>query len=138
MSTSVRARTGPALKTAEYFLSQSLECEPAFKCWVPFSLKKHARIISLVKQRSARYLKLSQKYGINLPKTVEEAIMLDKENVNTLWSDAISKEMTNVKVAFKIIDDNESVPRNHQFFKFHMIFFVKIDNLRQKTRLVSG
>ena len=41
--------------------------------------------------------------------------MLDKENGNRLWSDAIAKEMTNVKIAFKIIDDNEFVPHNHQF-----------------------
>ena len=64
--------------------------------------------------------------------------MLDKANGNTLWSDAIAKEMTNVKVEFKILDDDESVPRNHQFFKCHMIFDVKMDNFRQKTRLVAG
>ena len=121
----------------EYAVSQSLEYETAFNWWDPFVLKKRARIIYLVKQRSARYLKRNHKYGINLLKTVEEILMPDKANGNTLWSNAIAKEMKNAKVAFKIIDDNESVPRNHQFVKYHMIFDVKIDKFRQKARLVS-
>ena len=41
--------------------------------------------------------------------------MHDKANGNTPWSDAIAKEMTNVKVVFKILDDDKSVPSNHQF-----------------------
>ena len=56
--------------------------------------------------------------------------MLDKLNGNKLWDDAIAKEMTNVKVAFKILDDDESVLRNHQFVKCHMIFDVKMENFR--------
>ena len=63
--------------------------------------------------------------------------MLDKANGNTLWSNAIMKEMTNVKVVFKILDNDESVLRNHQFFKCHMIFDVKMENFRQKARLVA-
>ena len=46
--------------------------------------------------------------------------------------------MTNFKVAFKILDDDESVPRNHQFFKCHNIFDVKMENFRRKARLVAG
>ena len=36
-----------------------------------------------------------------MPKTVQEALNLDKENGNTLWYDANAKEMKNVRVAFK-------------------------------------
>ena len=64
--------------------------------------------------------------------------MLDKANGNTLWSNGIAKDMTNVKVAFKILDDNESVPRNHQFVKCHIIFDVKMYNFRRKVRLIAG
>ena len=125
------------LDTAEYAVSQSLERETAFNWCVPFVLKKRARIISLVKQRSVRYLKCNEKYGIKLPKMVEEAKILDKANGNTLWSDAIAKEMTNVKVAFKILDDDEYVLRNYQSVKCHMIFNVKMENFIQKARLVA-
>ena len=126
------------LETDEYAVSQSIERKHAFNWWVPFVLKKRAHIISLFKQRSEHYLKHNEKYGINLPKTVYKAQMLDKENGNTLWSNAIMKDMTNVKVAFNFFDDDDSVPRNHQFFKFHMIFDVKMKNFRLKARLVAG
>ena len=43
-------------------------------------------------------MKRNKKYGTNLPKTVQEALMFDKYNGNTLWSDEITKEMTYVKV----------------------------------------
>ena len=73
-----------SLETAEYAVSQSLEREPAFHWWVTFVPKKCARNIYLVQQRSARYLKCNQKYRINIPKTVEEALMIYKSNGNTL------------------------------------------------------
>ena len=63
--------------------------------------------------------------------------MIDKANGKTLWYYAITKDITNVKVALKIIDDNDSVPRNHQFVKCNMIFDVKMDKFRQKARLVA-
>ena len=63
---------------------------------------------------------------------------LDKEDVNTLWDDAIATEMINVKAAFKILDDGEMAPRDHQFVKCHMIFDIKMDNFRRKARLVAG
>ena len=63
--------------------------------------------------------------------------MLYKANGNMLWSDEIAKYMTNFKVAFKIIDGYESVPRNHHFVKCHMIFSLKMENFRQKSRLVA-
>ena len=47
-------------------------------------LKKRDRIISLGEKRSARYLKKSYKFGIELPKTVAKAYALDKKNGNTL------------------------------------------------------
>jgi hypothetical protein len=41
------------------------------------------------------------KFGIELPKTVKEALELDKKKGNTFWADAIAKEMKGVCVAFK-------------------------------------
>ena len=67
-----------------------------------------------------------------------EALILDKANGNTIWSNTIAKEMKNVKFAFKILGDDESVPRNHQFVKCHMISDVKMENFRRKSILVAG
>ena len=109
--------------------------EPAFNWWVGFVLKKWERIISLVRKRNMRYLKRNEKFGIAIPNNVKEALQLDKENGNTLWADAIATEMKNVKVDFKILNDGEMAPRDHQFVKFHMIFYIKIDNFNRKARL---
>ena len=76
--------------------------------------------------------------GLLSPKNIKEALQLDKENGNTLWADAISTEMKNIKVAFKILDDVEISPRDHQFFKCHMIFDINMDNFRRKASLVEG
>jgi hypothetical protein len=38
----------------------------------------------------------SHKFGVKIPKSVDEAKDFDRENGNTLWWDAICKEMKNV------------------------------------------
>ena len=73
---------------------------PAFHWWVKHVIEKRDRIIAKVRKCQTRYLKKSHKFGIDLPKTVKEALTLDAKNSNTLWADAISKELENVKVAF--------------------------------------
>ena len=87
------------IECAEYALAQNLQAGPAFNWWVRYVLKKRESIISLPKKRNAHYLKRNEKFGIDLPKTVEEVHRLDKKNSNTLWADAIATEMANVKVA---------------------------------------
>ena len=63
---------------------------------------------------------------------------IDKENGNTLWHDAIAKEMKNVRVAFKVLDDDEAIPPTFQQMDCHMVFDVKLDGFRRKARLVAG
>ena len=50
------------------------------------------------------------KFGIELPKIVEQALALDAKNGNNLWTDMKSKEMENVRVAFEILPYGKSVP----------------------------
>ena len=80
----------------------------------------------------------THKFGIRIPKDVEEAIKIDKENGNTLWQDAIAKEMGNVRVAFKILEDGEVVPVGHQEIRCHLVFDVKMEDFRRKARFVAG
>ena len=72
-------------------------------------------MIASIQKWQSRYLKKSHKFGIELPKTVEQALALDAKNGNTLWADAISKEMENVRVAFEVLPDSKSTPIGHQF-----------------------
>ncbi len=44
------------------------------------------------------------KFGIECPNTIENALEFDKHNDNTMWVDAIAKEMKNVQVPFNRLD----------------------------------
>ena len=127
------------VETAEYAVLQKIDHEPAFNWWVKHVLQKRDRIISKVKQRRAKkYARTTMKFGVECPKTVEEALAFDKKNGNTLWADAIAKEMRNVRIAFDIREKGASPPVGHQFIKCHMIFDVKMEDLRRKARMVAG
>ena len=73
-----------------------------------------------------------------MPKTVEEAKMIDEMNGNTLWQDAICKEMDAVCVAFKILHGDEKVPPGYQEIRCHLIFDIKMEDFRRKARYVAG
>ena len=64
-------------------------------------LKNRDRLIASIRKQQTRYLKKRHEFGIELTKTVEQALALYAKNGNTLWADAISKEIKNVRVAFK-------------------------------------
>ena len=48
-------------------------------------LHKRDHIISFVDKSNIKYLKRTNNFGIEVPKTVAEAIALDENNDNTLW-----------------------------------------------------
>jgi hypothetical protein len=108
--------------------------ELAFSWWAPHTLKQKRHLIKKVK---SRYWLKTHKYGVRLPKTVAEALALEKENNNTLWNDAIQKEMKNVKVAFHFLNEEEQVPIGYKQIPCHIIFDVKLDFTR-KARFVAG
>ena len=60
------------------------------------------------------------------------------KNGNTLWADAIYKKIENVRRSFKLLPDGKAVPIDHQFMQCHMEFNVKMEDFRQKVRLVAG
>jgi hypothetical protein len=99
---------------------------------------KRDRIISLVKRRSAWYLKRHHKFGIELPKTVEEALEIDRRTNTNFWGNAIKKEMQNLRIAFDILEDGSLPPPEYQFVRCHLVFDVKMEDFRRKARLVVG
>ena len=126
------------IECTEYDGAQDLQSEPTFNWLVNYVLKKRERIISLVKKRSARYLKRNEKFGIALPNNIEEAHRLDKKTGNTLWEDYITIEMLNTEVAFKLLDNGDRAPYDYQVVTCHMIYNVKMEGFRRKARLVAG
>jgi hypothetical protein len=96
-------------------------------------LQKRTRIIVAV---TKRYQKRTHKFGIEVTKRWDDCVKL--ENDNTLWQDAVRKEMKNVKISFKIINGEEPVPPTYQEICCHMIFDVKMEDFRRKARFVAG
>ena len=123
------------LAVAEYAVLQGIDNEPAFNWWVNTVLRKRKHIIALVKKRSAQFLEKMHKFGIEVPRSVAEAYALDKKNGNTLWADAISKEMKNVQIAFKILANGDKVPIGYQRMR---CLNVKMEDFCRKACLVAG
>ncbi len=98
------------LETAKYAVTMGIDHKPAFNWWVPHVLRKRDRIISAVAKRSACFLKLTHKFGIEIPRTDTEALELDRRKGNTLWADTIAKEMAEVQKAFDILPDGKTTP----------------------------
>ena len=125
------------VRVAEYAISNRIADEPAFCWWVHNTVKRRDRIIAKV---ASKYWQRTHKYGIRIPKTVKEAMAIDKDNGNTLWWDAICKEMTNVRPAFEKWEGKErDLPPGYQKIKCHFIFDIKMgENFRRKARLVAN
>ena len=122
------------VELAEYAVANHVQSEPAFKWWVPYTLRKREAIISKV---NSRFTKKNVKFGIVVPRTVDEALELDRRNGNNYWEKAIKKEMDAVEVAFRFNDIGENPPPGYKKITCHLIFDVKFD-LTRKARYVAG
>jgi hypothetical protein len=140
----VELKDSNPVELAEYAVGNKIDQEPAFRWWVADVLRKRNRIIAKVKRR---YWRTTHKFGIRLPKTVEEAIQIDRETNTTYWTDAIKKEMERVGIAFEFIENwtpeqvRQGLARGdfvgYQEIDCHMVFDVKMD-LTRKARFVAG
>ena len=118
-----------------YAVDNNLQTEAAFAWWVPYVQRKRRLIIGKLK---SKYWQKTHKYGIRVPKSIEEAKAIDEENGNTLWMDAIRMEMANVMMAFDEIDDPSKLGKEFNEITGHLIFDVKLgENFRRKNRCVA-
>ena len=131
------------IEVAEYAVANRLTEEPAFKWWVSNVIKRRNRIISKVK---SKYWKTTHKFGIRLPKSVKEALDIDRATNTDFWRKAINKEMSKVKVAWvthdgltpqDIRDGKTTEFVGFQEIGCHMVFDIKMDFTR-KARFVAG
>ena len=120
------------VEVAEYAQARGIETEPAFAWWVPYTLRKRDVIVAAV---TARPRKITHKYGIEIPRSVRHAHELDKANGNDYWARALKKEMSNVGIAFEILDEGQQAPVGWTKVTGHLIFDVKM-SLERKARWV--
>ena len=64
---------------------------------------------------------------IEIPSIVKAAYLLNKLNKNTLWRDAIKKEMLNVSIDIHILQVITHPPLLDMFLSVKFIFDVKMD-----------
>ena len=89
------------VQVAKFAISNYIAEEPAFAWWITFVMKKRNCILAKVK---SKYWLRSHKFGIRILKSVEEVKKVDDQNRNTLWWDAICKEMRNMRPAFEVFE----------------------------------
>ena len=51
---------------------------------------------------------------------------------------AKSKKIKNVMIAFQIMPNNEKAPNGYQFFNFHVVFEINVEDFYGKALLVAG
>ena len=67
---------------AEYTIRNDISDEPTFAWWVPYVIKKRTRIVSKLK---SKYWQRTQKYGIQIPKNIDEAEAIGKMEIRIGW-----------------------------------------------------
>jgi hypothetical protein len=98
------------IQIADYATANNLTNKPAFQWWVPFVLKKRARILRKVK---TKYLSTTHKYGLELPKSVSHhALAFDKRTGTEFWKIAIEKEIR--KFSRLLSFSMTKIPKPHQ------------------------
>jgi hypothetical protein len=84
----------------------------------------------------ARILKVSSspagikyKFGIQVPKGINNAIDLDKKNGNQLWQEAIKTELKQLTdyQTFIVLHSGEHIPTGYQKIPYHVVFDVKYE-----------
>jgi hypothetical protein len=122
-------------ETAEFAKARGIADEPAFAWWVPYTLRKRDIILSKIK---ARIRKTTHKYGIEVPLSIEHAFAIDKKNNNTLWRDALALEMTEIGVAFEVLDEGIYAPKGWSLVTGHLVWDVKMDFTRKARWVLDG
>ena len=120
---------------AEYAVANKLVSEPAFQWWVPYTLKKRDRIIKSVKKR---YFRKLEKFGLELPKSVQRALEIDRETGTKYWEDAIRKEVGTVLPALEVKDRGDCHPVGSTLIDLTIVFDVKMDFTRKARICARG
>jgi hypothetical protein len=90
---------------------------------------------------------MTHKFGIRLPKTVKEALEIDRTMNTDFWKRAINKEMAKVKVALKTHDGHTPQQlwegKVAEFVGFkeigcHIMFGIKMDFTRKACFVAGG
>ena len=98
-------------------------------------MRKRNRIISPI---NSRIKKANHKFGIEIQTSYADCKRLDKDDGNTVWIDAMKKEMKDDFIAFKILEKDEHILVGYKRSIGHIIFTVKMDFTRKDRWVKDG
>ena len=96
------AKNSNPIESSEYAVVNNIDQETAVKWWDGFLLRKRNIVINKVKRN---YWRTTHKFVLRVPKSVLQALKIDKKNGNYLWEKSIKKEMSKMSVAYAAIDN---------------------------------
>ena len=76
------------LLLSEYTKTVGIYKDLAFNWWVPQTIRKKGRFLSKLK---SLYHKTNLKFGLKVPRSIENAHKIDTANRNHFWCDTIAK-----------------------------------------------
>ena len=124
---------------SKYAEAKGLMDKPYWK-WTRRYLKNKKKFLRLCRQVFLARKRTGPiyKFGVQVPRNTKEALLFDKQNNNTLWKEAIAKEMSKITEfqVFKTPQDGKPPP-GYKKIPCHMIYDVKFDG-RRKARFVAG
>jgi hypothetical protein len=85
-----------------------------------------------------RIRRTTHKYRIEVPSSLEHSIQLDRENGNSLWKDGLSLKMTNVGVAFEVLEPIQPVPPGWHKVTGLLVWDVRMDFTRKARWVLDG
>ncbi len=119
------------IELVEYAAANEISEEPAFAWWVKDVPWKQNQIVAKIK---SRYWKMTHKFGLKLPHSVQEALQIDEETGTDCWRHVIEKEIKNVMPAFEKWDDGtiEDIQNGkklvgYQEVFYHIVFDIKVN-----------
>ena len=75
-------------------------------------------------------------FGTNIPRDIDEAISVDTKNENTLWYDALIKDIFEVEIDVKILGDHDNIPVGYTKTSQQLIWDVEM-GFTCKTRWIK-
>ena len=110
----------------EYAVQRRIAGDLEFAWWFQNVLAKRNRIIGNLKSKN--WVRTHQ-FSVKISKPVQEEKGFYDENGNTLWWDAICKELKKIRPAFEVWEkDISELPPLYQKITCHMIFDVNMGN----------
>ena len=118
------------IELSEYAAENRLASKPIFSWWVLHTPHKREQIISKIR---SKYWEKPHKYGIQLPKGIQEYRRLDQENQNNFWIYALADEMKTPRPALEVFEGAErDLPIGYQKIGCHVIWDVNLgENFRR-------